>query len=153
MKRDFTIGTIDTGRATRAVVTIHVEWTPPGEERLGQVRPEGSLSITADAKRPRASDIDEGGQMQNTLRTTEIEYAPSWSAEKLATLLDVWDTYHLNDMQAGCEHQRELGWTYDEHPAEACPECGYRMGTEWKTMPVPNDVIQYLFSLQSTIPA
>jgi hypothetical protein len=146
MERDLVIGTMDTGYATRAVVTVHIEWTPPGGERYGQIRPDGSLSLTASAKRPRAKDIDSGGQMQGELREQReaIDYAPGWSPGKLVELLDVWDTYHLNDMQAGCEHQRALGWTYNEHPAEPCPECGYKMGTEWRTMPVPAEVIEYL---------
>ena len=36
-----------------------------------------------------------------------IEFAPAWDAEKWFDLLDIWSRYHLNDMQAGCEHQRQ----------------------------------------------
>lgn len=31
-----------------------------------------------------------------------------WSAELIARFLDVWERWHLNDMRAGCEHQRGL---------------------------------------------
>ena len=45
-----------------------------------------------------------------------------------------------------------LGWLYpDEHPAglltKPCPVCGYKYGTEWKTEPVPQDVIDWLAAL------
>jgi len=33
-------------------------------------------------------------------------YAPGWDAETVAELRRVWSRWHLNDMQAGCEHQR-----------------------------------------------
>jgi len=53
-------------------------------------------------------------------------------------LKDLWTRWHLNDMRAGCEHQRALGWTsYAEHPAEPCPECGYKFGSAWLFEPLP----------------
>lgn len=39
----------------------------------------------------------------------------------------------------------------DEHPdgllTKPCPECGYRFGTEWKTEPVPEEVLTFLAGL------
>jgi len=100
-----------------------------------------------------------------------------------ARLYAIWQRWHLNDLKAGCEHQRALGWdtlkiddskpsnTYGKHCGEdgptswnlagwvrpsshergkmavACPECGYKYGTEWKTEPLPADVLAEINSL------
>lgn len=37
----------------------------------------------------------------------EITFAPGWNKKKWFDLLDIWKQFHLNDMQAGCEHQRK----------------------------------------------
>lgn len=101
------IGTMDTGYSTLAIVTVEgsIETTPQGNERL---------SISAYAERPGAPDIDQGGQMidavENDLHDRII------STEDLAELVSIWRRWHLNDMRAGCEHQREEGW--DERPID-----------------------------------
>lgn len=60
-----------------------------------------------------------------------------------AALIALWDRWHLNDMQAGCDHQRALGWTlYDEHPSEPCPTCGYRFGSAWLYEEPPADLLE-----------
>lgn len=33
-----------------------------------------------------------------------------WTPEMLSKFCDIWDKWHLNDMHAECEHQRNLGW-------------------------------------------
>lgn len=33
-----------------------------------------------------------------------------WNREMLDKLCQIWDRWHLNDMNPCCEHQRELGW-------------------------------------------
>lgn len=60
-----------------------------------------------------------------------------------------WGTWrHLNDMRAGCEHQRAMGWkSYDEHPSEPCPVCGYKYGTAWLVEPLPAEVYSFVESL------
>ena len=45
-----------------------------------------------------------------------------------------------------------LGWLYPEdHPdgilCKPCPVCGYKYGTSWKKEDVPEDVVEWLFSL------
>ena len=50
------------------------------------------------------------GQIYDTIRRYIIEYAPGWDSEKLKKFLDIWENWHLNDMNPCCEHQKELGW-------------------------------------------
>lgn len=71
------------------------------------------------------------------------DFAPGWDAAKRDRLLEVWDRWHLNGMNAACAHQRELGWTYDTHTGQKCPTCGYKIGTAWLYEPLPEDVIAF----------
>lgn len=56
------------------------------------------------------------------------------------------------------EYKREkknTGWLRpDEHPegvlGKPCPVCGYKYGTEWKTVEVPKEVIKFLENLPDT---
>lgn len=44
------------------------------------------------------------GQIQLTIEPGQL--GEGWTRTKLDRLIDIWEKYHLNDMQAGCEHQR-----------------------------------------------
>lgn len=33
-----------------------------------------------------------------------------WTQEMIEKLCNIWDEWHLNDMRAYCQHQKELGW-------------------------------------------
>lgn len=51
--------------------------------------------------------------------------------------------------------KKPLGWLHpDEHPdgllGKPCPVCGYRYGHEWQREEVPQEVIDWLFSLPDT---
>lgn len=95
------------------------------------------------------------GQIKNDIK-------PKNNAQK--ELVDIWDRWHLNDMKAGCEHQRAekwndilldetkpktqdnmATWTYKkDHPKgllrEPCPICGYKYGTAWLKEELPEDI-------------
>jgi hypothetical protein len=112
---------------------------------------DGKLSIHG-VEGPLASGNCLGSCGQIDMGGLEMDsYAPGWSAELVEQFADVWDRWHLNDMQAGCEHQRALGWTkYNEHPNEPCPECGYKYGSAWLKEELPQEVIDFLASLPDT---
>jgi len=40
----------------------------------------------------------------------DLTLALGWTKEKIKQFFDIWDRWHLNNMRAGCEHQREAGW-------------------------------------------
>jgi hypothetical protein len=51
------------------------------------------------------------GQIVMHLKAEDFtSFAPGWDKAKLLQFLDIWDKWHLNDMQPGCEHQRAAGW-------------------------------------------
>lgn len=72
------------------------------------------LSLTGGIYEPGMPHIDRHliscGQVKDRLRG---EYPNNEAVTRLAAL---WDRWHLNDMRAGCEHQRALGW--DKEPID-----------------------------------
>ena len=112
----------------------------------------------------------------NPTKPEELRFAPGWNAEKWLDLLEAWELWHLNDLHAECPHQAALGWTYEEHHGDTivtelfttrqgetevserydefaghvCPVCGYRIGSLWLTVEVPEEVIAFLKSLPDT---
>ena len=98
-------------------------------------------------KNPEHNDL----RYDSRIKPSDICFAEGWGAENWLEFLEIWKLYHLNDMQAGCVHQRALGWNnYDEHPSEPCPECGYKYGSAWLKMEVPKEALEFLASLPDT---
>ena len=107
---------------------------------------------------------------------SEIFSSP-YTDEQLDMFFKIWEDWHLNDMRAGCEHQREMGWDKrkiddtketgwsidmrtanlagwvkeEDHPrgvlSKPCPVCGYKYGTQWLFEEVPVWVIEFINSL------
>jgi hypothetical protein len=75
------------------------------------------------------------------------KFAEGWNQETWFKFLDIWHRWHLNDMKAECEHQRQRGETWETHPSATCPDCGYVLGSAWLREEVPADVIEFLQSL------
>ena len=103
---------------------------------------------------PSGNALGRCGQIYQNLEI--VNYAPGWDKALLSRFLHVWDRWHLNDANSACEHQRALGWTYKEHSdpvtfqGEACPTCGYNIGSAWLLEKVPQDVLDFLASLPDT---
>lgn len=146
------------------------------------------LSVTG-VEGPKRNGDAFGGCGQ--IREFDGELRPGWTREMVERLRLLWNVWHLNDMKAGCEHQRAAGWderpidpskplnSYGKHfegqhyaswnmltwvkPSEhpdglmtvPCPECGYKYGTAWLTMEVPDEVLNELkaFPAATTTPA
>jgi hypothetical protein len=118
------------------------------------------------------------GQIQDELVMIK-EIDSEWDQIDINKLYDVWERWHLNDMNAGCKHQKEwvnerinpkdlpnshvnrdqrgilsIWVTPEEHKdgllTKKCPECGYGYGTNWLFEEVPNDVIDFLDRLPET---
>jgi hypothetical protein len=104
----------------------------------GMARKHGAFVLNRDGD-PRAFD---GGQIVDEVEAV-TQFAPGWDAARRDRLVDIW-RWHLNDVNAACEHQRALGWTYDTHKGQDCPVCGYRIGSEWRYEELPADVIGFM---------
>lgn len=51
-----------------------------------------------------------GGCGQLSRPEKVAKFAKGWDEEKMSMFFAVWHKWHLNDMRASCEHQREAGW-------------------------------------------
>ena len=76
-----------------------------------------------------------------------VTYAHGWDSFKEKWFRAIWNRYHLNDMQAGCEHQVALGMTYSDNKGCVCPICKYQIGTEWNREELPSWVVEWLTAL------
>lgn len=114
MEKVMRIGTLDVGHPSGRQADLYIK---------AEVK-DGKLSISGVVGPKRNGDAQGGcGQIDmefahrnpadNDKRTTspikpdDIIFASCWTSDLWLDLLDVWDKWHLNDMQAGCEHQRE----------------------------------------------
>ena len=158
MKKILNIGTIPTYRQRRASVFCKVEFTGEHLSISGVIGPLPSGNALGacgqiDMEFKHRNDADDDARYSELIRPEQFNFAKGWDASKWLDFLDVWKKYHLNDMHAGCEHQRALGWErdgYDKHPSEPCPTCGYEFGTAWKSESIPAEVIAWLESLPET---
>lgn len=98
-RKEFKIGTLD-----RYGVFIEVE--------LRHQEKGIELSICGHTQYRSNCDWNMAGQINDTLRSAifRIKFKNGWNRKKLITLLNIWDRWHLNDMHAGCEHQRAEKW-------------------------------------------
>jgi hypothetical protein len=88
------------------------------------------LSITG-VEGPTKNGNCYGGCGQIKLNPRKAAYG--WTPNLVQSLVDVWEEWHLNDMRAGCLHQRALMWdklpinselptdTYGNHLGEGKP--------------------------------
>lgn len=61
---------------------------------------------------------------------------------------EIWTQYHLNDMNAGCEHMESgSGWDL----GHVCPVCGYSYGKAWKYRPIPDYIMEEIARLQGIL--
>lgn len=175
-KKILRIGTIKTYGGRGASVYIEVEYIDGRLSLHGVIGPlfsGGSLGgcgqICMEFEHENPDDNDY--RYDHPIKPEEINFAKGWNRKLWLKLLTIWKKWHLNDMQAGCEHQRAMGWnkiklddskplSYDnmaswkrpeDHPkgvlTKPCPICGYKYGTAWLKVDVPSEVLNFLRNL------
>ena len=111
---------------------------------------DGKLSICG-VEGPMPNGNAHGACGQITIDRPKIKnLASGWTYGQLHYFWRVWKTWHLNDMQAECKHQRARGETWVTHPSAICPDCGYSLGSKWLRMEVPENVLEFLKNLPNT---
>lgn len=70
------------------------------------------------------------------LELTSLE--PAWPVGDVTRLYQIWTAWHLNDMNAGCDHQHRGGESRD------CPETGYKYGSKWLFKSLPFEVFSWV---------
>lgn len=77
-----------------------------------------------------------GGQCFDML----LELIPT---KKVKRIYNVWKDWHLNDLHAGCIHQREFEKEpYEKHEGHHCDICDYTYGTKWIYEPIPENILK-----------
>lgn len=75
-------------------------------------------------------DVVENGKLCEKDKATYLE------------ILRLWKNYHLNGMNAGCEHQKEVSPV-----GSVCPVCGYRYGSAWLYREIPEKDLEAIKNL------
>lgn len=132
-----------------------------------------SLGISASLWNLSRSDITQGGQMQDTLREEfnkgNLKLKSSISRDEFKKFLDIWDRWHLNDLNAGTSKQRKLIEEHKDDPKyanldkfldrpkailtdfKAEPDNGYSYGSAWLYEPLPKDVVNFIKMFKSKL--
>ena len=145
------IGTIPQG-GVRASVYCRIKFADGRLSITGVIGPRSSGNALGgcgqiDMEFAHRNPADNDPRYGEPVKTSDFSFAPGWNAPKWYDLLEVWKQYHLNDMQAGCEHQRAIGI---KECGTVCPECGYSYGSAWLTVEVPANVLEFLETLPDT---
>lgn len=148
------------GHKTRLPVTIDVRmerlerssvYETVTHEKIEQPT---SFALTTAVWKPFMNDWESGGANVDPLREVlKTKRLSDQRREDLHRLIGWFDGYHLNDMQAGCDHQTVLWeeepyrrpWLWDpktETGTLPCPITGYRYGSKWLVKPLPADMVK-----------
>lgn len=100
----------------------------------GRVR---GIGIMADVRYRPDTDSIMAGQVRWALDHV-VKFAHSWDAVKVRRLGEIWDRWHLADVQPGCVHMPH------GHPGDVCPYTGYEWGSKWLVESTPAPVIAEL---------
>jgi hypothetical protein len=133
----------------------------------------GKLSLTGvEGPKSNGDCVGSAGQIIMS-KWAPSEYTPGYDAQVIVKLREVWDAWHLNDLKAGSPAQEAhlkahpVTATYPESHYEKVrdslaaaglhPDPGYLLngkpyayGSAWLAVPVPQDVVDWLFSLPTT---
>ena len=128
----------------------------------------GRLSITGVEGPYRSGNCVGGcGQIQDSLRNSNMEFVQGWDKNKFVSFLNIWDEWHLNDMVAGSPKQEEFIKTHIDpknrdyntcvkklsvaglNPDKSFLKDGkpYAYGSSWLKKDVPEKVLEFLKSL------
>ncbi len=126
MRHTIELGKVDFNHNGKRNCMAELEWELTGD---------GRFTMSGNIWNHLHTDIYCGGQCVDEV----VDLFPH--NKKAQRMLEIWKRWHLNDAQAGCEHQRSLGWVnYNEHPSEPCPVCGYKYGTAWLKEEIPETI-------------
>lgn len=125
---------------------------------------DGRLSITG-VEGPKSNGNCRGGCGQIVMHEWDFsELCDGWTPELVERFRDVWETYHLNNMQAGTPAQTAYLKANPvpntgNHFVNSCkaladaglnPDNGYTYGSTWLRIDVPDDVLAFLIGLPET---
>lgn len=119
--RPGTIRHPDPERTTRIDVFCKIEWDGSKLSITGVEGPDPSGNAAGssgqiDGGYAHRNPEDDDARTYSPIRPEDFTFAAGWDSETWFDFLDAWNRWHLNDMRAGCKHQRAQGW--DKRPID-----------------------------------
>ena len=90
-----------------------------------------------------------GGQIQDMLTEKHIKFNSIYDVKRI---VEIWNEWHLNDLQAGCIHMEKPAEGKEQDTKEwsrlnkMCPK-GYRYGSKWLVKIIPEEIITEIIEL------
>lgn len=124
------LGKVDYNNSGRKNCMVDVEVSLKDTDK-GKV-----FTASGDIWNPKHTDIYTGGQILDEIG----KFFPL--NKQLRRIITIWKKYHLNNMHAGCEHQRDYEKEpYGKHAKEVCHICNYEYGSGWQFESIPEETI------------
>lgn len=99
----------------------------------------------------RKREADSAGQMLDKFKNI-TEPAEGWKLEDIQSIVAIWSRWHLNDMRAWSDEQRDeavaANFDYDKLKA-LTDSTGYQYGHKWLAEQIPADVIAEIKRIMS----
>lgn len=118
-KKVMRIGTIKTYGGRGASVYIEAELKDGKLSLHGCIGPTSNGNALGgcgqiDMEFAHRNSADNDKRYTHPIKPNEIKFVNGWTVNKWFDLLDIWQKWHMNDMQPGCEHQTAEGWGKEE---------------------------------------
>jgi hypothetical protein len=101
---------MNNGEAMNKIIRIGCvpDYTETFRDVFCRIKYDGSrLSISGVVGPKRNGDAHGGcGQINMSMDVATVAPAPGWTSEIIEEFFQVWNRWHLNNMRAGCQHQR-----------------------------------------------
>ena len=150
-------------RKLRVTVEMRLERAEQSDEyettEHEMVRQPLDFALTTAVWNWNGTDHLEGGATVEPLRAVLRSgmFGEGFDAQKVAALIEMHEQYHLNGMQAGCDHQTPV-WedsTYGRRISleltEPCPITGYKYGHKWLVKVLPEGFVSDLLAILADV--
>jgi hypothetical protein len=101
-----------------------------------------TLSICGEVVEYRKQNASNFGQICE--RLSEItQPSKGFALKDVAKIKEIWEKWHLNDLQSHCAHQdKAIKWDQ----VDPCPLNGYKAGSAWLLSELPQEIINEIQS-------
>jgi hypothetical protein len=101
-----------------------------------------TLSICGEVVEYRKQNASNFGQICE--RLSEItQPSKGFTLKDVAKIKEIWEKWHLNDLQSHCAHQdKAIKWDQ----VDPCPLNGYKAGSAWLLSELPQEIINEIQS-------
>lgn len=93
------------GKEVEADIFCKIEYRDKGKDNKFELSISGVIGPKSNG-----DCLGSCGQIDMSLSAEDIKPAANWSKTKIKKLLDIWDKWHLNDMNAATPEMKAQGW-------------------------------------------